>query len=312
MKTDTRPRLLIDESLFEQWKKTLHVPKKTAGFSSLSEQYITQREYRQNKEKYKLIEYLPFDIKMELTEKFKLKTPVYESRTLAIDVGDKSVRRACLFMDYLIEKLKELGASVDVEQARIQTDNTVIHWEGVKLFCSLTEQTIRHRNRSVAPTGDMTPPYEKIPTGEFTLTFYNEESPGISFADDGDKRIEDRIQEIFTGFRTYILPLKKVADEKKEREHQEWEAAQKRWELQKAAEEAEKQRKKLQEYKKQIYSLMTIWEQRKRAKEYVEELTNNLSTLPEAQQKKITKYCEMVLQLYSIENQYQEILDFIS
>ena len=312
MKTDTRSGLLMDESLFERWKKTLQVPKKTAGFSTLSEQYIRQRESRQNKEKYELVKYLPYDIKMELTEKLKLKEPIGEARTLAIDVSDKSIRRACLFMDYLIEKLKELGARVDVEQYGARSDNTVITWEGVKLFCSLTEQTTRYRNRSIAPTGDMTPPYERIPTGEFTLTFYDETKTGISFSDDGDKRIEDQIRDIFTEFRTYVLPLKKLVDEKAEKEHQKWEEERKRWALQQEAEEAEKKRKKLQEYKKQIYGLMTAWEQRKRAKEYVEELTANLSMLPEAQQEKITKYCELVLQLYSIENQYQEILDFIS
>ena len=56
---------------------------------------------------------------------------------------------------------------------------------------------------------------------------------------------------------------------------------------------------------------MTSWDQRRRVKEYVEELTNNLSSLPEEQQKKVAEYCEIVLRLYTVENQYQDILDFM-
>lgn len=311
MKTDKEPGLLMDESSFNQWKKTLQVPKKTAGFSALSEQYIRQWEYRQNKEKYSLVEFLPYGIKKELSEKLKLKPPIREERTLAIVVSDKSLRRACLFMDYLTEKLKELGASVDVEQFETRCDNTRIRWKGVKLFCSLTEQTTSYRNRTAVPTGDMTPPYERIPTGEFTLTFYNEKKTGISFTDDGDRQIENQIQDIFTELRTYVLELKKIVDEENEKEHQRWLAEQKRWEQQRAAEEAEKERKRLREHKQQIYGLMTAWEQRKRAKEYVEEINNNLGILSEEQQKMVTEYCNLVLRLYTVENQYQDILDFM-
>ncbi len=311
MKTDKGPGLLKDEAAFDQWKRTLQVPKKAAEYSVPIEQYIRLREDRQNNEKYKLIEFLPYDIKMQLAEKLKLKKTVSEERTLAIEVSDKELRRACLFMNYLMEKLKELGARVEVDQYEIRRDNTVIKWEGVTLFCHLTEQTTRYRNCAVVPTGDMTPPYEEIPTGELILTFSDEKKTAISFADDGDKRIENQIQDIFTGFRTYVLQLKKLVDEEKEKEHQKWAAEQKRWELRRAAEEAEKERNKLREYKQQIYGLMTAWEQGKRAKEYVGELNSNLGTLPEEQQEKVNEYCKLVLQLYTVENQYQDILDFM-
>ena len=56
---------------------------------------------------------------------------------------------------------------------------------------------------------------------------------------------------------------------------------------------------------------MTTWEQRERANIYVQELRKNLNILPEDQQKKVSEYCELVLSLYAIENQYQDILDFM-
>ncbi len=194
--TEKGTMLLLDESAFNRWEKTLCVPKKTTGFSTLSEKYISQRESRQKNEKYRFIEFFPYDLKMELREKYKMNTPVLEENTLAIEVSDKAVRRACIFMDYLIEKLKDLGATVEVAQYGVRGDNTTIHWERIKLFCKMTEQTTSYRNRSKSPTGDMTPPYERIPTGEFILTFYDEKKNGISFSDDGNNRLENQIQVI--------------------------------------------------------------------------------------------------------------------
>lgn len=213
---------------------------------------------------------------MELREKYKMNNPVLEENTLAIDVSDKAVRRACIFMDYLIEKLKDLGATVEVAQYGVRGDNIIIKWERLKLFCELTEQTISYRNRSKYPAGDMTPPYERIPTGEFTLTFYDEKKNGISFSDDGNNRIENQIQEILTGFRNFILPLKKLNDEARKKENQKWLEEKKRYEQRRAAEAAEEARKKQQECRKQIYGLMSAWDLRKRAIDYIEELNNNL------------------------------------
>ena len=84
-----------------------------------------------------------------------------------------------------------------------------------------------------------------------------------------------------------------------------------KWEQERAAEKAEEERRKAQKYKQQIYGLMTTWEQRERANIYVQELRKNLNILPEDQQKKVSEYCELVLSLYAIENQYQDILDFM-
>lgn len=84
MKTNTGPKILEDESSFNQWKQTLIVPKRTSTFSCSIEKYIRQRDSRKVKEKYGFIEYLPYNIQWELKEKYKLKNLVQEERTLDI------------------------------------------------------------------------------------------------------------------------------------------------------------------------------------------------------------------------------------
>ena len=158
MKTETGIGLCKDDTAFDRWKRNLSVPKKANAVSPLCEQYVKQREYRQKKEKYEYIEYLPNDIQWALKEKYGLRNLGSEQRTMAIHVSEKSVRRACIFMDYMAEKLKELGAQVEVDQYQERRDNTIITWNGVKLYCSLSEVMTTYRNTASTPTGDMTPP----------------------------------------------------------------------------------------------------------------------------------------------------------
>ena len=56
---------------------------------------------------------------------------------------------------------------------------------------------------------------------------------------------------------------------------------------------------------------MSAWDQMHRAKKYVEELSENLELLSSEQQTIINEYCKLVLKLYTVENQYQDILAFM-
>ena len=94
MKTATGIGLCKDDTAFDRWKRNLSVPKKANAVSPLCEQYVKQREYRQKKEKYEYIEYLPNDIQWALKEKYGLRNLGSEQRTMAIHVSEKSVRRA--------------------------------------------------------------------------------------------------------------------------------------------------------------------------------------------------------------------------
>ena len=313
MKTETGIGLCKDDTAFDRWKRNLSVPKKANAFSPLCEQYVKQREYRQKKEKYEYIEHLPNDIQWALKEKYGLRNLGSEQRAMAIHVSEKSVRRACIFMDYMVEKLKELGAQVEVDQYQERRDNTIITWNGVKLYCSLTEVMTTYRNTASTPTGDMTPPYARMPTGRFYFTFFDEKNHDIcSFTDEENNRIEDQIQNILSAFRTYVLNQRELIEIKNEEYNKKWEAEREREKARKAAEAAERDRKKLQEKKQEIFRLMSSWEQMHRAKAYVEELSENLETLSPEQQSIINEYCQLVLRLYTVENQYQEILSFMA
>ncbi len=317
MKTENETRLCEDELAFDIWTKSLCVPKRPAVFSSLAEEFISLTSIRQKAKKYEFVEYLPASIQREMRQKYKLNDSLRDRNILAISVSDSSVRRACIFMDYIIDKMKELGAIVKVEQYGERADNTIITWKSITLRCSLTEQKIKRRYIDTATNGDMTPPYAEIPTGELLFCFYDEGRKYMhTFTDQAGNRLEKQIKDIFAEFRTYVLQQQQLRKEEYEESLRKYEARIKEEKAQQAKKDAEEKKKK--ELEKQLTDKQTIsnhlsyWEQVCHVQNYIGDLTNYMVNLSDTQKNIIADYCEIVRSVYSPESLLRDILEFMS
>ena len=320
MNKDDRIALCMDDDRFGQWIKSLHVPKAQTSCQTLIEEYIAQSEARCKRKKYAFIEHLPQSIKWEMERKYKIDKLISERNVLAIDVSDKLVRRACVLMDYIIVKLKELGADISVETYRVNQDNTKISWQSIVLYCSLAELKTKYRNLSSENKSRMIPPYELIPTGKLSLCFIAEDNFEVfSFEDHEDTKLENRIAEILLAFRTYVIKQQKAIDEKREQEHQQWIERRKAAELeeqqqkerQRILEQEKQKQQRIAKQKQQIEGFITDWERTKRIHVYIEDLCANIDSVSEEERKSILNYCEMVKDLFRTEDRYRDIIRFV-
>ena len=320
MNKDDRIALCMDDERFGQWKKSLHVPKTQTSYQILIEEYIAQSEARGKRKKYAFIEHLPHSIKWEMERKYKIDKLVSERNVLAIDVSDKLVRRACVLMNYIIVKLKELGAEVSVETYRVNQDNTKITWQSIVLYCSLVEERTKYRNLTSENSNKMIPPYEEIPTGKLSICFVAEESRVLlQFNDQDDKKLENQISEILFAFRNYVVNQQKAIDEKREQEHRQWIERRKAAELeeqqqkerQRILEQEKQKQQRITKHKQQIEGYIADWERTKRIQLYIEDLCENIDSISEDNRKRILIYCDMVRDLFRIEDRYRDIIRFV-
>ena len=320
MNKDDRIALCMDDERFGQWLKSLHVPKTQTSYQTLIEEYIAQFEARGKREKYAFIEHLPHSMKWEMERKYKIDKLASKRNVLAIDVSDKLVRRACVLMDFIIVKLKELGAEISVETYKVNQDNTKITWQSIVLYCSLAESKTKYRNLSADNKNRMIPPYELIPTGKLSLCFTAEDySEVFRFEDHADTKLEDQIADILTAFRTYVTKHQKAIDEKREQEHQQWLARRKAAELeeqqqkerQRILEQEKQKQQRITKHKQQIEGYIADWERTKRIQLYIEDLCENIDSISEEDRKSILIYCDMVRNLFKIEDRYRDIIRFV-
>ncbi len=320
MNKDDRIALCMDDDRFGRWAKSLHVPKTQTSYQTLIEEYIAQSEARSKRKKYGFIEHLPHSMKWEMERKYKIDKLVSERNVLAIEVSDKLIRRACVLMDYIIVKLKELGAEISVENYKVNRDNMKITWQSIVLYCSLTESKTKYRHLSSENKNRMIPPYEEIPTGKLSLCFNTEDHFVIlSFEDHDDTKLENQITEILVGFRAYVINHQRAIDEKRKEEHHQWLERRKAAEIeelqqkerQRILEQEKQKQQRIAKYRQQIDGLIIEWERAKRIQAYVEELCENMDTFSAEERKSILIYCDMVKDLFRTEDRYRDIIHFV-
>lgn len=321
MKKDDRISLCMDDAGFKQWTKNLHVPRNQTSYQTLIEEYMAQSEARRKRKEYAFLEQLPAAIRWEMERRYKMNKLVPKANVLAIEVSDKLVRRACILMDYLLVKLKELGADITVETYKVYQDNTKITWKSIELHCYLEELKTKNRNLSSENRSKMAPPYEEIPTGKLSLSFVTEEKDTVfTFRDQDGSRLEDQIIEILTSFRTYVVEKQKAVDEKRELEHQQWLARKKaeeekeelRKEQLRILEQENRKKQRIAERKQQIEQYISDWERTKRIQAYLDDLYANMGSISEEDRKSIVLYCEIVRDLYKTEDRYRDIIQFVN
>lgn len=304
-----------DKDAFFEWCSRLTVPKQETHFLSLIEEHAKESKNRKLRKKLNYLESISVHMLYDLRGNYlKYDSLPSKSTVMDIDVTEKTIKRAYLFMNYFIRAISATGGRVEVDTVA-KEDNIQLRWKYCQMMCRLYEKKIQYREVK-EKKNCMIPSYELVPTGELILELAVEkEKKYFTFKDKTEEPLENQIGQIFRELFPVIsqlqVRLEKQEQEEKKREIEEYQRWEEDWKKQQEQKRLEEQKEKERIYREKIAEQALRWSQIKQVELYLIDLREQISKRAKDEQKLIEDYCCKVEQAFNRETLYQEIFELM-